>query len=193
MSEKHTDDAGFLNSAKEIVLIVLILVLIFYALSVTNNNDGQLLPMIAGKGCAVVMTGSMEPTLPVDAMIFVTESKSYRVGDIVVIQDGYNLVVHRLIRFEDGKAITKGDANNAEDPPIELSAIKGKVFGHIPGVGRVVNFVKTPLGNMIMMLAAAFMAISAFKRDSSADEDPEKTPEPEAAGKASREESTDAE
>ena len=95
-NNKETEE-NTLVSFRSFVLILLIGVLCFYAMMSNTKNTGQVLPMIFGRGCAVVMTGSMEPTLPVDAMIFVNETKDYEVGDIVVIQDYYNLVVHRII------------------------------------------------------------------------------------------------
>ena len=170
--KKQNDDESTLHSARSFVMILLIGVLCFYALLSNTNSKGQSLPMIAGKGCAVVMTGSMEPDLPVDSLIFVNKTNDYQQGDVIVIQDYYNLVVHRVVFIDENVVITKGDANNTEDEPMPLSAIRGEVVGHIPYIGAGVRIMKTPLGSLMLIgVVLLFWALS--NRQSSGDEERE--------------------
>lgn len=172
-NNKETEE-NTLVSFRSFVLILLIGVLCFYAMMSNTKNTGQVLPMIFGRGCAVVMTGSMEPTLPVDAMIFVNETKDYEVGDIVVIQDYYNLVVHRIISINGNEVITKGDANNVEDEPTLISEIRGEVVGHIPKVGVVVRLMKSPVGSLTLIgVVLLLWSFSGKKKDSEDEEDEE--------------------
>jgi len=126
---------------------------------------GDQMPMPFGTGVAVVMSGSMSPALEVDDLVIVREQAHYEVSDIVVYQSGSRLIVHRIIAEEGDQVITQGDANNVSDPPIERSAIKGKVVAHVPGVGRGVRALKTPVGILIVLLAAFAVAELSFRRE----------------------------
>lgn len=115
---------------------------------------GNQLPMPFGIGAAIVLTGSMEPTISAGDLIVVKESSHSAVDDIVVYQNGGSLVVHRVIAVEDDSVTTQGDANNVPDNPIPLSAIKGKVQFWIPGAGNVVSLIKSPMGTICIIAAA---------------------------------------
>lgn len=116
---------------------------------------GNAMPMPFGWGVCVVLTGSMEPNLPVDALVLVHQQESYEARDVVVYQDGASLVIHRLISIDGETAVTMGDANSVEDDPIKVSAIKGKMVAHVPGVGAAARFLKSPVGSILILLAAA--------------------------------------
>ena len=133
------------------------------------------LPMPFGYGAAVVLSGSMEKELSVGDLIIVTEDDAYDVGEVVVFQDGESLVVHRVVAVDGDSVTTKGDANNAEDAPISKELIKGKVLFHIPAVGNVVNFIKTPLGSiLIIALAVALLEIPRRREKKKDDEEKQK-------------------
>lgn len=131
---------------------------------------GNQMPMPCGFGAAVVLSGSMEPNLSVNDVIFVRETNQYDVGDIVVYQSGKTLIVHRIIARDGKTIITQGDANHVADDPIQLGAIKGEVVGHIPFVGVVVNALKTPVGVLVVLLAAFALTEFSFRKEKSKDE-----------------------
>ena len=118
---------------------------------------GNQLPMPLGFGAAVVLSGSMEPELSVNDLIIVSDADSYERNDIVVYQEGRTLVVHRIISIDGETVVTKGDANNTEDAPIQLSTIKGKVIFHIPFVGNIVGALKTPVGTLAIIVAIVLL------------------------------------
>lgn len=132
---------------------------------------GEEMPMPFGFGAAVVLSGSMEPTFSTGDLIIVRQEPTYGIDDIVVFQEGRTLVVHRIVDMADGTVTTRGDANNAEDEPIEFSAIKGKVLLHIPGVGNVVSFLKTPLGTVLVIAAAIALVEIPRRREQKQDEE----------------------
>jgi signal peptidase len=161
-----------LKEAKGFMLIIIVVVLCFYAVIGGTKIKGQAVPMIFGKGCAVVMTGSMEPNIPIDALIFIDETDNYQVGDVVVInKTGYNPVVHRIVSIENDEVITKGDANNTVDEPVTLSNLNGKVIGYIPYVGLVINYIKTPLGSLTLILVFLLLWSISNKKASKEEED----------------------
>ena len=135
-----------------LVLCGLVLGLNIYLLNARNLMH-NMLPTPFGYGAAVVLSGSMEDTFYAGDLIVVKATEEFEVGDIVVYQDRNSLIVHRIIEMGD-KVITQGDANNAPDDPIELSAIKGKVLFWIPYLGDVISFLKTPIGICLTVLLA---------------------------------------
>lgn len=112
---------------------------------------GDMLPRPFGYGASVVLTGSMEPTLQPDDLLIIKdlEDAEYQVGDIVVYQEEKHLVVHRIIEISEESVITQGDANNIADAPVSFEQIKGVVVKKIPGVGKVVSLVQSPIGILI--------------------------------------------
>lgn len=131
---------------------------------------GNQMPTPFGFGAAVVLSGSMEPTLKTNDMIIVRETGSYEVGDIVVYQSGNTLIVHRVIAKDGETVTTQGDANNVADDPIAVSVIKGEVIAHIPAAGLVVNALKTPVGILIVLLAAFALTELSFRKEKDKDE-----------------------
>lgn len=119
-----------------------------------NTVVGNRLPMPFGYGAAVVLSGSMEPTLSTGDLIIVNHAGQLSVGDIVVYQDGDILVVHRIIVIDGETVTTKGDANSIADEPVSISEVKGRVVSRIPFVGRIVNLIKSPLGTVLIIIAA---------------------------------------
>lgn len=128
-----------------------------------NNMVGNRLPMPFGYGAAVVLSGSMEPTFSEGALLIVKEKQEYELGDIVVYEEKGKLIVHRIIAMDEELVTTKGDANNKADEPIPVTDIRGKAVGWIPLAGRLVNFLKTPVG-VIAIIAAAIAMIEISNR-----------------------------
>ena len=149
------------------LLIIFVSLVVGFNLYTWNAQSlmGNTLPMPFGYGAAVVLTGSMEPTIHVNDVILVAEQPTYAENEIAVYQSGSILVVHRILDITDGMVTTKGDANNAPDAPIELSAVKGKVVGVIPGVGGIVKILKTPTATAIMLVGAVLLLEASFRKE----------------------------
>lgn len=158
---------------KQIKTILRTLLIIFVSLVVGFNLYtwnaqslmGNALPMPMGYGAAVVLTGSMEPTIGEDDLIIVAERPVYAEDEIVVYQSGSILVVHRIMDITDGMVTTQGDANQAADEPVELSAIKGKVIAVIPALGNLVRILKTPTATILLLVAAVLMMERSFRKE----------------------------
>lgn len=122
-------------------------------------------PMPFGVGASVVLSGSMEPEISVNDVIIVHRETAYHAGDVVVFRQGGSPVVHRIVTVSGSDIITKGDANNASDEPIRLSDISGKVIGKIPGAGSAVDFVRSPLGVILILGAAIALLELSFRSE----------------------------
>ena len=135
-----------------------------------RNLAGNKLPMPFGFGAAVVLSGSMEPTLSENDVIFVRESKSYGIDDIVVYDSGRELIVHKIIEKNGDTIITKGDANNTPDDPVSIKEVKGKVVFSIPYVGVAIKALRSPAGVIVIILAAVLLTEGSFRRKKERDE-----------------------
>lgn len=171
---------GKLKKVGRIILLSIIGLIIGINLYIWNASAlvGNAMPMPFGWGASVVLSGSMEPALSVNDLVIVREQSEYNKDDIVVYQDGGMLVIHRIISIDGDKVITQGDANNTADQPIEMSAIKGKQVASIPLVGALTNFLKTPTGFILVIIAAiALFEVPYLKERKRANEEQEKIKE----------------
>ena len=107
---------------------------------------GALLLIFPHIGISVdtVMSGSMEPVLKTGGIVFTdTQRKTPKVGDIITYWLGETKITHRVIRKEQQGYITKGDANNMEDPsPVAKTQIIGKVIFAVPFLGYAAVFIR---------------------------------------------------
>ncbi len=130
----------------------------------------SLLPRLWGVRVCHVLTGSMEPAIPTGSMIFIcpTEAAEIEAGDVIAYSDGGVTVTHRVVenRKLERKFITKGDANEQEDPKqTGYDALLGRVEYHIPLLGEVTARLTTPLGRVylftLLLCGVLFHAVAA--------------------------------
>ena len=121
---------------------------------------------IFGIGYAVVVSGSMKPVFNENDMIIYQahDREDYKTGDIVVyVRDRGTedeiLITHRLIGISENQLITKGDANSISDKPISWDQLIGRVVFLIPGVGKAVEFLRTPLGILLSVLLIIALSV----------------------------------
>ena len=126
-------------------------------------NDA--LPMPLGVGVAVVLSGSMEPELSIDDVIFVVAARDYEIGDTVVFQNGSSLTVHKIIAKDGDVVTTQGTANNTPDDPIEIKYIKGKVLFSIDGLGKMVYVIRSPLVTLGIIVIAVILLIMSYQKE----------------------------
>jgi signal peptidase len=100
-----------------------------------------------------VISGSMEPTLHVGSLAYVRSSLPEEIeeGDIItflISQDSSLVATHRVvsINLNDSYFITKGDANESEDAPIQFNKLIGRTLFSIPYLGYLTVFLKTKQG-----------------------------------------------
>jgi signal peptidase I len=113
----------------------------------------------------VVVSGSMEPTLPTGAVAFLqpVEANDILVDDIITFQHPDrpgDLVTHRVIGFDESSSarffLTKGDANGAPDSwrvPVGGSGWRLTFF--MPFIGYVLSLVQSPGGRIGFLVVPA--------------------------------------
>lgn len=150
-SEKE-ERMKILKIGKSILTVFLLLILLVNIVTMVQIVVlGQEMPMLFGYGKAVVATGSMEPAISPGDMIIFRGQDDYEVGDIVIFEDE-NFVTHRIIERTENGFITKGDANNVDDGEILTEQMTGKIVLIIPKVGYAADFLKSPLGILVIVI-----------------------------------------
>lgn len=122
--------------------------------------------LVTGLRLCAVQSGSMEPEIPTYSYCLVNTHYDYdslQVGDIIVYDRPHDhlQVVHRIVSILDEGIITKGDANPVDDGILLVEEdIYGVYQGHIPGVGRIVNIIRTPVGIAVILAAVVLLLVS---------------------------------
>ena len=117
------------------------------------------LPRIAGFEIYEVVSGSMEPEIPVGSVLYVkpVEPKTVKENDIIAFREVDDVVAHRVVtnRTGIGEFVTKGDANNVEDrDPISYDAVVGRVEMHLPVFGMAMALYSSVIGKVYLLLTA---------------------------------------
>lgn len=151
-----------------ILSILLGLVLIFsiynfISLKVLHKD----LATINGYALLEVVSGSMEPTIYKGDMIIInTKENDYKENDIITFRGKEGeFVTHRIISINDKTMITKGDNNNTEDDPTNMSNIVGKYVTKINGAGKIISSFKNPF-TMVMIFVIGLLACILLSTDS---------------------------
>ncbi|MBQ6390262.1 MAG: class B sortase [Eggerthellaceae bacterium] len=137
-------------------------------------------PKLMGYDVFNVVSGSMEPEIPVGSAVFVKPATLGEVqeGEVIAYQDGESVIVHRVVtnRTSLGEFVTKGDANNTEDlSPIPYEAVIGRMEAHIPQFGAFMSIYASTMGKVYLLLTAAcgvmFNILAARMRESRRQQD----------------------
>ena len=134
---------------------VLYTAVFFVAVKIQNPNA---VPMPFGFGASLVLSGSMEPEISTDDLVFVKRADELHVGDVVLYNTGGSNVLHRITRIDGDMITTQGDANNTEDKPFSKTAVLGVYIVKIPSGGKIIRFVTNPpfvMAVVFMLMAAA--------------------------------------
>ena len=137
--------------------VVLYVVVFTAVVKIKNPRD---IAMPFGFGASFVLSGSMEPEILTDDLVFVKKPEELHVGDVVLYNTGESNVLHRITRIDGDMLTTKGDVNNTEDEPFSKSAVLGVYFGKIPGGGKIIRFVTNPpfvMAVVFLLMVVAFI------------------------------------
>lgn len=111
-------------------------------------------PKIFGYSHAIVLTGSMEPTIKAGDLIIFKEQPEYDVGDIITYGLQGTCVTHRVIEKSDDGFVTQGDANNTPDKKIiSPYEILGEVEYIVPNGGNVILKLRSPAGLFVIIMS----------------------------------------
>ena len=116
-----------------------------------------------------VASGSMEPTVLTGSIAFVKpiHAKDLKSGDIISFlepQRPNTTILHRIQSIKKANNqlsfVTKGDANNARDNwVVNENEVKGKLLFTIPYIGYLSEFMRKPLGFILLIGIPALLLI----------------------------------
>lgn len=122
----------------------------------------------------VIVSGSMEPSLPTGSIIYTLKKDFYSTKDIIAFSDKGRTITHRVKEVKGvGTQLyytTKGDANSTEDSDMVAgSNVVGKTVLFVPYVGKIVMAFKTPIGFgvgiIIPSILFIFMELIKIKKE----------------------------
>ncbi|MFA6314892.1 MAG: signal peptidase I [Candidatus Paceibacterota bacterium] len=127
----------------------------------------SIFPITGNYKILVVQSGSMEPSIHTGSVVVVKPISDYKVGDIITFGPNTKTQIpttHRIteVRVQEGQMVyrTRGDANNGEDlKEVSMSEIIGKVYFSVPYVGYIIDFVKKPIGLILVVVLPAIFII----------------------------------
>ena len=111
-----------------------------------------IVPRLIGFQTLAVLSGSMEPNIPVGSIVFTKEAEplELKAGDVVTYRlSADTMVTHRVVEndTESGCLIMQGDANETPDAsPVSRCNVVGTAAWRLPLLGYLSIYIKTPLG-----------------------------------------------
>ncbi len=151
MKKKNT--SSFMPVLCNVIGTLILLLVIVTALPLS-------LPPLFGYEAYSVISGSMEPAIPVGSVVYVKAAvpESVLEGEIIAFESGGSVVTHRVTenRFVVGEFVTRGDANAHEDlQTVPYAALIGRVTYHIPYIGMLLSIYASSVGKIYVLIFAA--------------------------------------
>lgn len=130
------------------------------------------LPRLAGYQIYHVISGSMEPAIPVESVVYVKDvaPADIQKKDVIAFHSVLGeeaIITHRVVSNNRvaGEIVTKGDANTKEDmEPVPYENVLGKVALTVPVLGKILATIATIQGKAVVgsvILLALLLHIAA--------------------------------
>lgn len=125
------------------------------------------IPRIFGYEIYTVVTGSMEPAIPVGSLVYVKNipPEEVKADDVIAFygaKDSAAVITHRVVSNSEimGEFITKGDANRTNDMnPVTYEQYIGEVQLTVPKAGTVAEILTGAQGKLYAACAIATAVI----------------------------------
>lgn len=154
-----------INTLLNILIFIFgIILLIFIYIGVQTKVLDKNYADFFGYSIFDVQTGSMENTISAGDWIIVKITKNVSLNDIVTYRSEGEYITHRIIEVYNGTYITKGDANNSKDDPIDQNQIVGKVVKIVPFFGLLRKTIFNPAVLIALIVTLALFNL-AFKKN----------------------------
>lgn len=118
--------------------------------------------LVGAQDSFVILSGSMEPAMSPGDAIIIGAPTAVAVGDVITFDTGDDVpTTHRVVGVQDGRYITKGDAN--EEPDAQLVApadVRGEVRFTIPLIGYVVLWANTRTGYLALAVVPVVLFVA---------------------------------
>ncbi len=117
-------------------------------------------PRLMGYEIYNVVSGSMEPEIPIGSILYVEKipPEEIREDDVIAFWSNDSVIAHRVVKNKivEGTFTTKGDANAEEDMnDVEYGALIGRVSSHYPMLGQMMVVYTSTVGKVYVICFAA--------------------------------------
>ena len=117
-------------------------------------------PRLLGFEIYSVVSGSMEPALPMGSIVYVehVEPETVEPDDIIAYNVDGSIITHRVVEnhFVEGEYVTKGDANEKEDfNNVHYRDLIGRVKYHFPVIGHYLMLYSQQVTKVYLLALAA--------------------------------------
>lgn len=116
-------------------------------------------PRFLGYEIYNVVSGSMEPEIPIGSIAYVEPMDPDLIEEneiILYVTEGAE-IMHRVVSNHkvEGYMITKGDANESEDiNEVRYPSVRGRVVKHFPVIGQMMMILSNTLGKVLLLCLA---------------------------------------
>jgi signal peptidase len=172
----HDEQAGGLRRVLKILgmmlLGLLLLLIVILVIFIVQTGITGRVPTIFGYQISVCLSSSMSPTFEHGSLILTRYINPVEVqeGDIIIFWDNSDVTshtIHRVAKVNQAKGlsfITKGDANETDDPvhvPVEM--VIGKFYAALSHAGYLFSFAKSMLGMVLIYTAAVLLTLTSLR------------------------------
>lgn len=111
-----------------------------------------------------VQTGSMANEINAGDWIIVKLTNNVKLNDVITYKYKNDFITHRVIEVYKSTFVTKGDANNAKDEPIDKNQVVGRVVKVMPHLGILRKTIFNPIV-LLALTITLFLFSIAFKKE----------------------------
>lgn len=157
MSKSSTSGGKFLPALCSITGTLILILVILSAIPVS-------IPKLKGYEIYNIVSGSMEPAIPIGSAIYVDHTSAHELleGDVIAFYSNNSIISHRVVNNNKDlmELVTKGDANEAEDMnSVPYNRVIGKVVFHLPILGKFMVLYTSSIGKLYMICFAVSGAL----------------------------------
>lgn len=155
-----------LNILSNVLIGVMGLFIIYMLVTMFTGRKGNEPPAILNHSIYIVRSNSMSPTFKTGSLLITkkVDGREIKIDDIITFRKKNDSLstTHRVVAIieEDNvrKFVTRGDANNVDDPiPVAENEVLGKVTVYIPLLGYVFGFIRTKQGIILVIVIPALI------------------------------------
>ena len=156
---------------KILMFFIIICSLIAIMIVIQIIKEPNQIPSLLGYKVLQVVSGSMEEVFKVGDVILIKETKQEDIkkGDIITYKKE-NYITHRIVEMNKTNDTmyytTKGDSNNVNDTEkVKYEEIEGKYITKFVYIGRLINFLNTTEGFIILVSLPIIVIVFTIFRE----------------------------
>ena len=153
------------NLLSYLILAGLTIFIVYMLVFMLKGMNGDEPPTVLDHQIYIVQSNSMSPTFKTGSLLIIkkVDVTAIRENDIITFRRNRDNVAttHRVMRIlndEGLQFVTRGDANNVDDPlPVSAEDVSGIVVASLPYIGYFIGFIRTKQGLLICIIIPALI------------------------------------